>query len=59
MTNVQADKDNEHDRAKATRLLALFEDIRTEIALLDELDLTDVHPAVIFNPLGGAEEQRD
>lgn len=32
-------------------LLAAYEDIGREIGKLRGLDLTDVHPAVIFDPL--------
>jgi len=32
-------------------LLAAYEDIGREIAKLRGLDLTDTHPAVIFDPL--------
>ena len=30
--------------------LAAFEDIRREIVKLRQLDLTDVHPAIVFEP---------
>jgi hypothetical protein len=32
--------------------LTAFEDIRREIEKLRQLDLTDVHPAVLFDPTG-------
>lgn len=32
--------------------LTVFADILKEIETLRELDLTDVHPAVVFNPTG-------
>ena len=34
--------------------LTVFADILKEIETLRELDLTDVHPAVVFNPTGSS-----
>jgi hypothetical protein len=42
------------DRREA--LLAAFEAIAGEIARLRALDLTDVHPAVIFDPTPGGRQ---
>ncbi len=36
--------------------LAAFADILTELRKLRSLDLTEVHPAVIFDPAGGARD---
>jgi hypothetical protein len=38
---------------RLTQLLAAFDDISREIKKLRSLDLTNVHPAVIFDPLLG------
>jgi hypothetical protein len=37
-------------------VLAAFKPIAEEIAKLRRLDLTDVHPAVVFSPLPAADE---
>lgn len=37
--------------------LAAFADVLTELRKLRELDLTRMHPAVIFDPTGGAREE--
>ena len=36
--------------------LAAFADVLAELRKLRSLDLTDVHPAVVFDPTGGAPE---
>jgi hypothetical protein len=36
-------------------VLAQYRAIAAEIAKLRALDLTDIHPAVVFDPLGGLE----
>ncbi len=41
--------------AQGAVLLAQYRTIAAEIAKLRALDLTDVHPAVVFDPLGGFE----
>lgn len=38
---------------RRAELLAAFETIAVEIARLRALDLTDVHPAVVFDPTLG------
>lgn len=38
---------------RRTELLDAFEAIAEEIARLRQLDLTDVHPAVVFDPTLG------
>jgi hypothetical protein len=40
---------NETERAA---LLESYRTIATEIAKLRSLDLTDIHPAVVFDPVG-------
>jgi hypothetical protein len=40
--------------ARREELLAAFQAIATEIAKLRSLDLTDIHPAVVFDPTLGA-----
>ena len=37
-------------------LLAAFQAIAAEIAKLRSLDLTDIHPAVVFDPTLGARQ---
>jgi hypothetical protein len=39
-------------------VLAAFLPVAEEIAKLRELDLTDVHPAVVFSPLPAQDEGR-
>jgi hypothetical protein len=41
----------ELDTERRAALLAAFQPIAQEIAKLRSLDLTDVHPAVVFSPL--------
>jgi hypothetical protein len=41
------------DTDRRIAALAAFADIGKEIAKLRSLDLTDVHPAVVFSPLVG------
>jgi hypothetical protein len=41
----------ELDPARRAVVIAAFADIAKEIAKLRSLDLTDVHPAVVFSPL--------
>jgi hypothetical protein len=41
------------DPGRRVAVLAAFADIAKEIAKLRSLDLTDVHPAVVFSPLAG------
>jgi len=38
--------------AEGAALLAAYRDIAAEIAKLRMLDLSDEHPAVVFDPLG-------
>ncbi len=38
--------------AEGVALLAAYRDIAAEIAKLRTLDLSDEHPAVVFDPLG-------
>jgi hypothetical protein len=38
--------------AEGAALLAAYRDIAAEIAKLRTLDLSDEHPAVVFDPLG-------
>jgi Protein of unknown function (DUF4089) len=42
----------ELDPARRAVVVAAFAEIAKEIAKLRSLDLTDVHPAVVFSPLG-------
>lgn len=37
-------------------VLAAFQSVAEEIAKLRALDLTDVHPAVVFSPLPASEQ---
>jgi hypothetical protein len=39
------------ERERRAAVLAAFQPIAQEIAKLRSLDLTDVHPAVVFSPL--------
>ena len=41
--------------AEGAVVLAQYRAIAAEIAKLRALDLTDIHPAVVFDPLGGLE----
>jgi hypothetical protein len=41
----------ELDPNRRAAVLAAFTDVADEIARLRSLDLTDVHPAVVFSPL--------
>jgi hypothetical protein len=41
----------ELERERRAAVLAAFQPIAQEIAKLRSLDLTDVHPAVVFSPL--------
>ena len=41
------------DEPEREALLALYRTIAVEIAKLRALDLTDIHPAVVFDPLEG------
>jgi len=41
----------ELDAGRRAAVLAAFQPIAQEIAKLRSLDLTDVHPAVVFSPL--------
>ncbi len=43
----------EFDAARLEANLQAFEDILVAIHKLRECDLTDVHPAVVFDPAGG------
>jgi hypothetical protein len=43
-------------RERRTELLAAFQTIAVEIARLRTLDLTDIHPAVIFDPTLGEQQ---
>jgi hypothetical protein len=43
----------ELDKERRAAVLAAFQPIAQEIAKLRSLDLTDVHPAVVFSPLPG------
>jgi hypothetical protein len=40
------------DPAEREALLVAYRTIAAEIAKLRSLDLTDIHPAVVFDPLG-------
>jgi hypothetical protein len=42
----------ELDPARRAAVVLAFADIAEEIAKLRSLDLTDVHPAVVFSPHG-------
>ena len=44
------------DSGRHVAVLAAFADIGKEIAKLRSLDLTDVHPAVVFDPLIAGDE---
>jgi hypothetical protein len=46
----------ELDRERRAAVLAAFQPIAQEIAKLRSLDLTDVHPAVVFSPLPGNQQ---
>lgn len=41
------------DAERQEAVLAAYQDILREIEKLRSLDLTDVHPAVVFAPAGG------
>ncbi|WLA79495.1 hypothetical protein [Bradyrhizobium elkanii] len=41
----------ELDAERRAAVLAAFQPIAQEIAKLRSLDLTDIHPAVVFSPL--------
>jgi hypothetical protein len=41
----------ELDAERRAAVLAAFQPIAQEIAKLRSLDLTDVHPAIVFSPL--------
>ena len=41
----------ESERERRAVLLAAFQPVAEEIAKLRTLDLTDVHPAVVFSPM--------
>ncbi len=41
------------DETEREALLTLYRTIGLEIAKLRSLDLTDIHPAVVFDPLSG------
>jgi hypothetical protein len=41
----------ELDAERRATVLAAFQPVAQEIAKLRSLDLTDVHPAVVFSPL--------
>ena len=43
-----------HPAQRLTEVLAAYEDILREIGKLRDLDLTDIHPAVVFDPEPGA-----
>jgi hypothetical protein len=46
----------ELDKERRAAVLAAFQPIAQEIAKLRSLDLTDVHPAVVFSPLPGNQQ---
>jgi hypothetical protein len=46
----------ELDKERRAAVLAAFQPIAQEIAKLRSLDLTDVHPAVVFSPLSASQQ---
>lgn len=42
------------DPERRRHVVAAYRDIAAEIAKLRTLDLTDVHPAIVFDPRAGA-----
>jgi hypothetical protein len=46
----------ELDKERRAAVLAAFQPIAQEIAKLRSLDLTDVHPAVVFSPLPASQQ---
>ena len=49
----------EFEPARRTHVIRAFTDIAKEIAILRSLDLTDVHPAVVFSPVVSNGSERD
>jgi hypothetical protein len=46
----------ELEKERRSAVLAAFQPVAQEIAKLRSLDLTDVHPAVVFSPLPASQQ---